>query len=286
MFLLPLEEHGLVYNDVQNPHSPYGFTDTIGKTGTLYMESLLYWRACRMMERMCKTYGIKNPDRFAKAAESVERSLSLLFDPAAGAFYAATKDCHQYDIWGMAYMLYIGFPCSADEKQAVLSFLEKNYDACVYRGQVRHLLKGQYWERLLIDVEPETYQNGAYWATASGWMIWCLAQQNPALAVRALEDVVSCFKTDGSFECINEGYEKLPLSSSAQPTSAEASNARFRISLNLVPERLTKPAAPAFQKPDHPAKRFLSYRSRIFFAIKKLSCDPFFITGQLFFFYS
>ena len=35
-----------------------------------------------------------------------------------------------------------------------------------------------------------------------------------------------------------------------------------------------------------PAKRFLSYRSRIFFAIKKLSCDPFFITGQLFFFYS
>ncbi|MFR3367073.1 MAG: hypothetical protein ACLTR4_07790 [Gallintestinimicrobium sp.] len=45
----------------------------------------------------------------------------------------------------------------------------------------------------------------------SGWMIWCLAQQNPALAVRALEDVVSCFKTDGSFECINEGYEKLPL---------------------------------------------------------------------------
>lgn len=86
-----------------------------------------------------------------------------------------------------------------------------NYDACVYRGQVRHLLKGQYWERLLIDVEPETYQNGAYWATASGWMIWCLAQQNPALAVRALEDVVSCFKTDGSFECINEGYEKLPL---------------------------------------------------------------------------
>ena len=42
-------------------------------------------------------------------------------------------------------------------------------------------------------------------------MIWCLAQQNPVLAVRALKDVVSCFKTDGSFECINEGYEKLPL---------------------------------------------------------------------------
>ena len=107
LFLLPIDENGLVYNDVQKPHSPYGFTDTIGKTGTLYMESLLYWRACRMMEHMCKTYGVGNPDHFAEAAESVERSLSLLFDPAAGAFYAATKDCHQYDIWGMAYMLYL-----------------------------------------------------------------------------------------------------------------------------------------------------------------------------------
>ena len=71
LFLLPLEEHGLVYNDVQKPHSPYGFTDTIGKTGTLYMESLLYWRACRMMEHMCKTYGVGNPDHFAEAAEAV-----------------------------------------------------------------------------------------------------------------------------------------------------------------------------------------------------------------------
>ena len=54
LFLLPIDENGLVYNDVQKPHSPYGFTDTIGKTGTLYMESLLYWRACRMMDTCAK----------------------------------------------------------------------------------------------------------------------------------------------------------------------------------------------------------------------------------------
>ena len=30
LFLLPIDENGLVYNDVQKPHSPYGFTDTIG----------------------------------------------------------------------------------------------------------------------------------------------------------------------------------------------------------------------------------------------------------------
>lgn len=40
-------------------------------------------------------------------------------------------------------------------------------------------------------------------------LVSCAAKS--VLAVRALKDVVSCFKTDGSFECINEGYEKLPL---------------------------------------------------------------------------
>lgn len=30
---------------------------------------------------------------------------------------------------------------------------------------------GEYWDRLLIEILPEEYQNGAYWATASGWVI-------------------------------------------------------------------------------------------------------------------
>ena len=125
LFLLPIDENGLVYNDVQKPHSPYGFTDTIGKTGTLYMESLLYWRACRMMEHMCKTYGVGNPTTSQKLPNlsSAPFPCCLILLPAL--FMLQQKDCHQYDIWGMAYMLYIGFPCSADEKQAVLSFLEK-----------------------------------------------------------------------------------------------------------------------------------------------------------------
>ena len=118
-------------------------------------------------------------------------------------------------------------------------------------------------------------------------MIWCLAQQNPALAVRALEDVVSCFKTDGSFECINEGYEKLPLF----VVSATNVCGGFERTISDFPEF----CAERLTKLQHQPFKNLTILQNVFFypietgfsfAIKKLSCDPLFITGQLFFFYS
>lgn len=66
-----------------------------------------------------------------------------------------------------------------------------------------------YWQRLLIDVPGETYQNGAYWATATGWIAWCLHRTDPAAAARVLRDVLHYFRQEGSFECVNTGYQKL-----------------------------------------------------------------------------
>lgn len=48
----PRSPRGLVWNDPARPHSPYGFTDTVGKTGELFFESLLYWTACRRFARL------------------------------------------------------------------------------------------------------------------------------------------------------------------------------------------------------------------------------------------
>lgn len=208
--LIPLNQKGMVYNDPAKPHSPYGFTDTVCKTGELFMESLLFWRACRMMETLCTLYCIGDGVKYAALSASVERCLGTLRDADTGLYYAASGDCRQIDIWGMAYMLYIGFPAGDAEKETILTFLCENYDRYMYKGQVRHLLKGEYWQKLLISIEPETYQNGAYWATATGWVLWCLAQKDFSLAADALLKVTACFKNEGSFECVNENYEKLP----------------------------------------------------------------------------
>lgn len=208
MDYIPRSPRGLVYNDPQNPHSPYGFTDTVGKTGELLMESLLYWAAAQRLAALHVRAGnsAKAADYQDRAA-AIETGIGALWDDAAGAFLAATEDCRQLDIWGNAYALYIGFPLA--ERGRVAHFLVENYERCVWRGQVRHLLEGEHWQRLLAPVAPDRYQNGAYWATASGWVIWAIAQEQRDLAQRMLSDLVADFQEGGVCECINEGYRKL-----------------------------------------------------------------------------
>ena len=209
MELIPLSPQGLVYNDPNCPHSPYGFTDTVCKTGELFMESLLFWRACRMMASLCQTFHTGPSLFYQEKAAKIEQNIHSLFQDKAGAFLAASKDCSQLDIWGNAYLLYIDFPCRDSVRQSILHFLTANCGQFLYHGQVRHLLQGEYWDRLLIEVPQETYQNGAYWATATGWIIWCLAQKDFALAANALTAAAAYFKEQGSFECVNENYQKL-----------------------------------------------------------------------------
>ncbi|MFV0397428.1 MAG: hypothetical protein ACK5JU_05380, partial [Bacteroidales bacterium] len=67
---LPKSKNGLLYNSPEKPHSPYGFTDTVGKTGYLFMESLLYWQACKAMETLYNKVGnIEKRDKFVQQSQ-------------------------------------------------------------------------------------------------------------------------------------------------------------------------------------------------------------------------
>lgn len=207
---VPRAASGLVYNDPVRPHSPYGFTDTIGKTGELFFESLLYWTASQRMADWHHRAG--NPARskeFRRRAKLIEQNLGTLWDQKAGAFLAATQDCRQLDIWGNAYAIWIEIPLGPRRKR-ILNFLHDHHERYVWRGQVRHLLKNEHWQRLLAPVQPERYQNGAYWATASGWVVWALAKQDPKLARRMWNGLVADFRANDICECVNEGYRQLP----------------------------------------------------------------------------
>ncbi|MBI2925275.1 MAG: hypothetical protein HYY24_06170 [Verrucomicrobia bacterium] len=206
----PCAASGLVWNDPAKPHSPYGFTDTIGKTGELFFESLLYWTACeRLAEWQRRIAERETAKEFRQRAKLIERNLGTLWDERTGAFLAATKDCRQLDVWGNAYAIWLDFPLGA-KRARVLRWLHENRERFVWRGQVRHLLKGEHWQRLLLPVPPERYQNGAYWATASGWMLFALAKTDARLARRMWDDLIADFRSGGVCECVNEGYRQLP----------------------------------------------------------------------------
>ena len=64
---------------------------------------------------------------------------------------SALLGCNQIDIWGSAFAVYIDF-MHGQRRQRLLSFLRDRYQDYVWRGQVRHLLRGEYWARLLTTL--------------------------------------------------------------------------------------------------------------------------------------
>lgn len=206
---VPRNPQGLVFNNPDKPHSPYGFTDCIGKTGELLMESLLYWRACKQIASLHQQVGEKRrAEGYLTRARLVEQNLGRLWDEKAGAFLAASVDCRQVDVWGNAYALAIGFPLGK-HKGAVQQTLIRRYEDYMWKGQVRHLFQGEYWQRLLIPVPRDRYQNGAFWATASGWVMQAIHSANPQLAVRTFEELIADFQQNGVYECVHPEYRQL-----------------------------------------------------------------------------
>lgn len=209
---IPLDADGLVWNDSQRPHSPYGFTDCIGKTGTLMMESLLLWRACRMLASHLQRRGdfASFLSKMERTAEHIENALETVFyQKESGMLLAATQDCRQIDVWGSCYALSVGFPLTEDCAQRIRRWLIANAGGILEHGQLRHTAPGEFWERLLLFVPQGEYQNGAYWATATGWFADAVHPADSALAERVLEEAAAYFEEQGIFECVNGPYQKL-----------------------------------------------------------------------------
>jgi len=200
---------GLVWNDPDNPQSPFGFTDTVAKTGDLLFSSLLYWEACKSLEDLSTQSGAGDTDEYALRARAIEQGLQTLWDEESGMFFAASRDCRQIDLWGSAYAVYIGI-ATPEQIERIAQYLDANISRMVQHGQVCHLPDGASWDRMLVPVKPGTYQNGAYWGTGSGWIIYALHKRSPERAGKMFNDLVAYYRRYGIYECVNGEDRKLP----------------------------------------------------------------------------
>ena len=133
IYAMPVDgETGLVSNDPLYPHTVFGFTDTVCKTGLLCMESLDLWRAYRILDGLETAYGYGDGG-FAAGAEKIEGSLERVFYRGA-LLDAATLDCAQPDIWASAYAVSQGFPLSDKAKKSIAGWLAENFESYMWRG--------------------------------------------------------------------------------------------------------------------------------------------------------
>jgi hypothetical protein len=207
---VPVSEDLLVYVDPNRAHPSYGFTDCIAKTGNELFTTLLYWEALGTLAQLCARAEYHDEaHEWYERAEHAARHMGDFWDESAGMFYAASQDCHQIDLWGSLYAAVIR-AASKTQTARVAEYFRQWWDECVYEGHVRHLRAGEYWQRLLIDVAPDTYQNGGYWATPSGWLIQTIGLEDNLAARRLVTTLLEEFTAYGVHEWISPQERRLP----------------------------------------------------------------------------
>ena len=188
---------------------PYGFTDTISKQGDVLFCSLLYVQASQRLSNLLDELGRTNEaKKWKNKSDLVAENIRKIFwDSQTGLFRAATLRCKEHDIWGSAFAVYLGV---ADKKQSksIATYFQKNYKHIVQNGHIRHLPNGVYWEQ--ASCKRDTYQNGAFWATPTGWFVYTLDLVDPELANQTVIDMVNDFKKNGANEWIFGTTYKLP----------------------------------------------------------------------------
>lgn len=204
--------NGLVQVLADDQWVPWGFQDMVRKTGDDLMGSVLYYQAATDMVLLYKAVG-ENPDAtlFAAQAGKIRASLSELWDPGTGMFYAATGQNKQVDIEGSAYAVYVG-AATASETNAISTYLVNNYDKLTTRGYMRESpadwAQCYYIHGGACSFGPGQYDNGA-WSVANGWIAYTLAKTKPSLAVRFITDFAN--STDPTQEYWAWAGAKPPL---------------------------------------------------------------------------
>lgn len=212
-------ETGLVHiRDSGWDRCPYGFTDTVRMQGDILFCSLLYVEASRRLSDLLSALGRKD-DAFGwnNQADAIAKGIREVFwDSRTGLFRAATIRCREHHIWGSAFAVYLGV-ADREQSTSIARYFRDNYSQIVQTGQIRHLPGGVHWET--CSAAHDTYQNGAYWATPTGWFVYALDLVDPELADRTVRDLISDFKKNGACEWVFDEEHRLPnyLASASLP---------------------------------------------------------------------
>ncbi len=220
---------GMVFISDTMPTCDFGFRDIVSMTGEVCFGSLLRYRAALEMARLYEEAGSAlKSDSYKAVASKIKSNLLQIFADGRGMLRASTGKSAQPDVWATAFAVYIGALEGPDAKLAG-EFLAKAYAAGTlsYNGQIRHVLNSDdydsttAWEK--AGAAKNSYQNGAYWGTPTGWVCYTIDKADPTAARRlAAEYVADLRKSDfrlpgrdqgGPYECVYppSGYRQNPV---------------------------------------------------------------------------
>lgn len=205
--------NGLVHIAAPGERCPYGFTDSIPKSGDQLFDSLLAVLAYRQLGEL------SDDSQWRRESDRVAESVRAVFwDKEIGLFRATTGNCNVPDIWGSAFAVYLGV-ATKGQSVAVARYFKEHYGEIVKAGQVRHLPGFMDWQGRQTEANGGVYQSGAFWGTPVGWFVYALDRVDAALADKTIVDMVQYYQEHGTCEWMNDEKVKFPgyLASAALP---------------------------------------------------------------------
>ncbi len=221
------EDNHLVYTTDDFRGVDFGFRDVITMTGDLCFTSILKCRAASEMADLMKISGnLKAASRYTKIAESIKSAIPSVFLNEKGILRASTGKSSQPDVWASGLAVYYGI-LEGETAGKVCRVLTEAYQKgeLTFRGNIRHILitddfsDSTAWEHSLAS--KNTYQNGAYWGTPTGWICYAISRTDPEAARKlAAEFVLELIENDfrkgseyGSpYECFHSsGFRQNPV---------------------------------------------------------------------------
>lgn len=204
--------NGLAHINFPGERCPYGFTDSIEKSGDELFCSLLLAQASRQLGDLLEAGGRQaEAEHWRKEAERVAESVRVVFwDDQVGLFRATTGACRAPDIWGSAFAVWLGVAAKA-QVQRTTKYFREHYDELVLHGQLRHLPGFMDWNGNAMEINSGNYQSGGFWATPVGWFVYVLDLADPVAANQTVVEMVRHFQMHGACEWINrEGKKQNP----------------------------------------------------------------------------
>ena len=179
------------------------------------MASLLRHNAAVVMERISEINHDREKSKYYKDASLKIKNavFETFYDDETGWLYSATGVGHQHDVWATAYAVFSGIT-SNEKTLFALSSAYKNKTAVV-DGYVRHILTNEdfsdisAWESTITA--HNVYQNGAFWATPTGWYAYALYKYDGSVDI--LKDFLAHTKKNeeryAPFEWMDESGENV-----------------------------------------------------------------------------
>ena len=191
------QELPLVYTSENFLGVDFGFRDAICITGNLCFSSILKYRAAKELSELFLKLGDKEKsDVYGQMVYQIKKLLPETFMNDDGMLRASTGKSNQADVWSTALAVYWNILDEDDMKKACNHLTEAyKENKLSYKGNIRHIIHGEdyndstAWQMSKVPVN--TYQNGAYWGTPTGWVAYAISKVNPIEAQKLIKEYIS-----------------------------------------------------------------------------------------------